>query len=275
MPVRRLSILVVDDDLAERSALVRLCEQHADLCVVGQAGSGAEAVSGARNLRPDLIVLDHRLPDMNGFEVLKTLPRRFERRTILLTESSRESSSAIASGVLDCLVKPVRADAFASSVSRAIDRRRLRGASPADAEPDLRPEPDRAAGAAGRPVFLVGERERCLFPIDPANVDFIQSAGNYVKYRVGRVEYIAREYIKQLDELLQPLGFLRIERSLILNIRSIAYAEPTGHGTFAFTLVSGARLQSGYGFRANILEALPLRGHAARRNGKVVSRSPV
>jgi DNA-binding LytR/AlgR family response regulator len=114
----------------------------------------------------------------------------------------------------------------------------------------------------GRPLFLVGEREHRLYPLDPLEIDYVQSAGNYVTYHLGAVEYIARESIKRLDALLAPAGFVRIERSLLLNVRAIAYAQPIGHGTFVFTLATGARLHSGHAYRDMILAALPLRRRA-------------
>jgi hypothetical protein len=60
---------------------------------------------------------------------------------------------------------------------------------------------------------------------------------------------------------------VRIERSLLLNVRAIAYAQPIGHGSFAFTLVSGACLHSGHVYRDTILAALPLRRRAPPRPG--------
>jgi hypothetical protein len=65
--------------------------------------------------------------------------------------------------------------------------------------------------------------------------------------------------------VLTPAGFVRVERSLLLNVRAIAYAQPIGHGSFAFTLVSGARLHSGHAYRDTILAALPLRRRAPPR----------
>ena len=125
-----------------------------------------------------------------------------------------------------------------------------------------RPTPDAHGAGAGRPLFLVGEREHRLYPLDPAAVDYVRSAGNYVIYHLGGVEYIARESIKRLDTVLAPAGFVRIERSLLLNVRAIAYAQPLGHGSFVFTLVSGARLHSSHAYRDSILAALPLRRRA-------------
>jgi hypothetical protein len=116
------------------------------------------------------------------------------------------------------------------------------------------------------PLVLIGERGQRLYPLDPRDIDYIESEGNYVKYRCGGAEYIKREALKQLDGLLRPFGFLRIERSLLLNLRAIEYVEPVGHGIFAFMLTSGVTLQSGPAYRATILKVLPLRRRGRNRS---------
>jgi DNA-binding LytR/AlgR family response regulator len=131
----------------------------------------------------------------------------------------------------------------------------------------LRPHAAPPAAASGDrgpglPLFLVGEREHRLYPLDPRAIDYVESAGNYVTYHLAGVEYICRESIKRLAALLAPAGFVRIERSLLLNVRAIAYAQPLGHGSFVFTLATGARLHSGHAYRDTILAALPLRRRA-------------
>ena len=256
-----MNLLIVDDEPAARVGLIRLCERAPDMHVVGEAVTGAKAIEAAESLRPDLMLLDADLPDMSGFDVLRALRRRHKRRTILITANVQDASGAFAAGALDFLVKPVNEAAFDASILRA----RARG-MPRPAEPRWRSTTVTTAapcdGGLGRPLFLVGEREHRLYPLDPYQIDFIQSAGNYVTYHLAGVEYIARESIKRLDPQLVPAGFLRIERSLLLNVRAIAYAEPSGEGCFVFTLNTGARLHSGRTYRDTILEALPLRRRA-------------
>ncbi|HYM44520.1 MAG TPA: LytTR family DNA-binding domain-containing protein [Steroidobacteraceae bacterium] len=253
-----MDLLIVDDEPAARSGLIRLCERSQELRVVGEAGTGAKAIEAVESLRPDLTLLDADLPDMSGFDVLRALQRRHKRRTILLTTSTRDAPGAFAAGALDFLVKPVNEAAFSASILRA----RARGLPrPPDAGTP------RAPGTCGdrvrsRPLLLIGEREHRLYPLDPCQIDYVESAGNYVSYHLAGIEYIARESIKRLETLLASAGFVRIERSLLLNVRAIAYAQPIGHGSFAFTLVSGARLRSGHAYRDTILGALPLRRRA-------------
>ena len=169
---------------------------------------------------------------------------------------------AMAAGVIDCLLKPVHESAFLESIRRAREHLRSRSRG----QPFYRAPAARYAEGREelcRPLFLVGEREHRLYPLDPQHIDYIESAGNYVRYCLGDIDYIARESIKRLQCLLLPFGFVRIERSILLNIRAIAYAQPMGHGAFSFTLISGKCLQSGHAYRDEILKAIPLRRRAA------------
>lgn len=258
-----MDLLIVDDEPAARIGLIKLCEHASGMRVVGEAGTGARAIEAVESLRPDLMLLDADLPDMSGLDVLRALRRRHQRRTILVTASAQDAPGAFAAGALDYLVKPVNQEAFSASILRARARsapRLARVRRPHATAPGAAP---RSGGTgAGRPLLLVGEREHRLYPLDPFAVDYVQSAGNYVTYHVSGVEYIARESIKRLDVVLASAGFVRIERSLLLNVRAIAYAQPLGHGSFVFTLTTGARLHSGHAYRDTILAALPLRRRA-------------
>ncbi|HYM43571.1 MAG TPA: LytTR family DNA-binding domain-containing protein [Steroidobacteraceae bacterium] len=125
---------------------------------------------------------------------------------------------------------------------------------------NLRP----AAGPRAATV-LVGERERRLYPLSPGEVDYIESRGNYVEFHIGELVFISRDSIKRLTRALAASGYVRIQRTLLLNVQSIVYAQRVGHGTFAFTLRSGARVTSGARYREEILRILPLT--RARRLG--------
>jgi DNA-binding LytR/AlgR family response regulator len=157
------------------------------------------------------------------------------------------------------------AEAFSPAILRVRERFPL-GRTRRNQPPFL-PTRSKAVVDSSKPLVLVGEREHRLYLLDPQKIDYIESAGNYVKYRIANDEYIARESVKHLDRILCNVGFVRIERSLLLNIRAILYVQPIGHGTFAFTLMSGARLRSGPAYRDTILDVLPLRRRAKESAG--------
>jgi two-component system LytT family response regulator len=125
-------------------------------------------------------------------------------------------------------------------------------------------ERESAADSGAPPQLLVGEREHRLYPLDPQKVDYIKSDGNYVSIRANNTAYISRDSIKRLEGALAHFGFIRIERSLLVNIRAVLYAETAGRGRFAFTLASGARVQSSASYREAILKALPLASSSRR-----------
>jgi two-component system LytT family response regulator len=108
------------------------------------------------------------------------------------------------------------------------------------------------------PSLLVGEREHRLYILKPEKIDYVEAHGNYVKFHVARAEYISRDSVKRLSVVLADTGFIRIERSLLINVSAICYAQRAGRGTFAFTLLSGACLRSGSSYREGILRVLPL-----------------
>jgi len=257
-----MNLLIVDAEPAARMGLRKLCESAPGMHVVGEAGTGATALEAVESLRPDLTLLAAELPDMSGLEVLRALRRRFERRTILISAHPQDAPGAFAAGALDILVKPVSEQAFSTSMLRARAHGMPRGAA-ARSLPGVAPATLPRESEPGRPLFLVGEREQRLYPIDPLEIDYVRSAGNYVTYHLGAAEYIARESIKRLEKLLASIAFVRIERSLLLNLRAIAYAQSVGHGSFVFTLTTGARLHSGHAYRDTVLAALPLRRRAA------------
>jgi two-component system, LytTR family, response regulator len=116
------------------------------------------------------------------------------------------------------------------------------------------------------PLVLVGERAHRLYVLKPENVDYVEADGNYVRLHTGNIEYISRDAVARLETLLAGSGFVRIERSLLINVRAIAYAQRSGRGTYAFTMNSGACLRSGAKYRSHILRVLPLGQRPATRH---------
>jgi two-component system LytT family response regulator len=107
-------------------------------------------------------------------------------------------------------------------------------------------------------MLLVGEREHRLYVLTPENVEYIESHGNYVKLHANGTTYISRAAIKRLASSLASRGFVRIERSSIVNARAIAYVQRAGERTYVFTLHSGVTLRSGARYRLGILRVIPL-----------------
>jgi two-component system LytT family response regulator len=234
-----------------RCELTQLCGRVSDLHVLGEAESGRAAIDAAGRLCPDVMLIEVALPDMSGFDVLRHTRDCVGRLVIMTSERPDLAERAAAEGAVDYLKKPISVSRFA----QAIDRVRLR--FDLEQPPNMHTIPDLLRLLRRRPPLLVGERQRRLYPLDVERVDYIEADGNYVTIRVGKDEYISRNSIKRLAAELAAFDFVRIDRSTLLNIRAVHFAEPVGHGMLAFTLTSGACLHSSSRYRDDILRILP------------------
>jgi two-component system, LytTR family, response regulator len=250
-----VKVLIVDDQAQGRDNLNWLCESRDDLQMVGEAACGQAAIDAADTLKPDIMILDVELPDMSGFELLRSAGAGPRPLGIMVSSCTDHATRAFEEGAFDYLVMPVAAARF----DRAIDRARYRlNDAESGAGRFVADSPELSRMGSGAPRFLVGERQRKLYPLDPRSIDYIEADGNYVTLRAGKLEYLSRDSIKRLSMLLAEIGFVRIARSLLVNTAAVSYAEVAGHGTFALTLTSGACLHSSAAYRESILRIIPL-----------------
>ncbi len=252
-----MKILIVDDQAHARNRLIGLCERSDDVQVVGEAACGTAAIDAAGTLNPDIMLLDVELPDMSGFELLRAVGADTRPLGIMVSHCADHAIRAFAEGAIDYLVMPVTSERFDLAMARV--RHRFNCAIPTSSE----------LGRSMRisPRFLVGERQRRLYPLDPKSIDYIEADGNYVTLRAGKLEYLRRDSIKRLSVQLEEFGFIRIERSLLVNAAAVLYAEVAGHGTFALTLSSGVCLHSSAAYRDSILRVIPLPALSKRCRG--------
>jgi two-component system LytT family response regulator len=213
--------LIVNGEAAVRAHLHRMCVDRPDLDVVAEAASGAQAIDVIHGSDAHLLLLDAKLPDMSGFDVLRSLNPEVVPATVMV--SSRHEAEPKSSGVnVNFLYKPVNPPQFNAAVDQAI------GARIADIWPP----------------HIIGEKSGRIYFLDPHEVEYLASAGNYVVAHVGANEFLARATLKRISARLAPLGFVQIERSLLVNLRQVAHVERHERGQFCFVLRSGARLVS-------------------------------
>jgi DNA-binding LytR/AlgR family response regulator len=252
-PRTHVKVLIVDDQALARDSLIGLCECREDVQVVGEAACGKAAIDAAGTLNPDIMLLDVELPDMSGFELLRAVAAGSRPLAIMVSNCADHANRAFDEGAFDYFVMPVPAKRFDRAMTRA--RNRLNYAAPGYGKAPVAPQ------------FLVGERQRRLYPLDPKSIDYIEADGNYVTLRAGKAEYLSRDSIKRLSIQLTELGFFRIGRSLLVNAAAVSYAEVAGHGTFSLTLISGVCLHSSAAYRNSILRVIPLPALSKRYGG--------
>ena len=232
-----LRVLVVDDEAPARRRIRRLLAADEGVTVVGECADGASAIAMIDALRPDLVFLDVQMPERDGFEVVKAIPRTKLPAILFVTAYDQYALRAFDVHAVDYLLKPFTGERFRTALARARERicRRAADAGLATLAATLRSRPDYLTRlpirAAGRTVF-----------VEMGAVDWLEAADNYVRLHVKQREYLARETLGSLEARLDPERFVRIHRSVIVQIDRIAETRPTSHGDAEAVLQDGTRL---------------------------------
>jgi two-component system, LytTR family, response regulator len=249
-----MRVLIVDDEPMARRRLQRLCEERAELQIIGEAESGAAAIDAIRSRRPNLVLLAAELGDMTGFDVLRAIDLDAELLAVMVTMHKHHAVRACEADAIDFLIKPVTADRFNDAIERA--HRRTKRSKGGVGTTHVRTSHFASFGGSANDGRLVAERSQRLYFIDPETIDYIRSDGNYVELHVGSERFISCNTMRNLQNALESIGYLRIERSLLINLRRVTYAERLGHGEFAFAMRCGERLVSSRSHRQAIIREL-------------------
>jgi two-component system, LytTR family, response regulator len=258
-PGAALRVLLVGGDGSVRAAVSALCRHEPDVQLVGEAASGIAGINAAEMLRPDVMLLELPLTDMAGIDVVRATRRKDGPAVILIAEDGDDAMRAFGAETVDCVLKPISVARLRECLERARQRCLASAMNARVARGGTARQPAAAAAASAAAALLNGERGQRSYPLSPEQIDYISACGNYVKMHAEGREYLSRDSIKRLAATLAPAGFVRIERSILINVHAIRYVERLVRGTYAFTLKDGAYLRSGATYRAEILRMLGLR----------------
>jgi two-component system, LytTR family, response regulator len=114
-----LRVVIADDEAVARSRLRRLLAAHADVTVVAEAADGRSAVDVIVTQRPDVVFLDIRMPELDGFEVLAELAAVETPAIVFVTAFSDHAAKAFDVNALDYLLKPYDPARLAETLDRA------------------------------------------------------------------------------------------------------------------------------------------------------------
>ncbi len=233
----KIRALIVDDEPLARQRVRLLLGEEPDVEVIGESGDGFEAVDRIQATRPDLVFLDVQMPEMDGFEVLRQVPAELLPIVIFTTAYDKHALRAFDAHALDYLLKPCKPERFKEAIQRAreliankqagVAARGLLDllACHAPATPHLR-------------RLTVKTPDRVMF-VDVEEIDAIEAAGKYAVIHVGKDNHVLRETMSSLESHLPPQRFLRISRSVIVNIDQIQELQPMFKGENLVVLKNG------------------------------------
>jgi two-component system, LytTR family, response regulator len=238
---RKLRTLVVDDEPLARTNLLVLLRRHAEIEIVGECGSGIEALAEIHRSKPDLVFLDVQMPECDGFDVLEMLGGQPSCAIIFVTAYDTYALRAFEVGALDYLLKPFDDARF----DRALERARIRIAANSTAPPETK-------------TFAVRSIGQVVF-VRMSEIDWIEAADYYASLHVGNKVYLLRRSMAELEQNLDATEFCRIHRSTIVRIDRIRSLELNENADYDVLLNDDTRLRMSRTYRKTVQSRLSLR----------------
>ena len=253
-PAERLRVLVVDDEAPARQRLVDLLKKDPQVGGVSEAANGKAAVEIIGREAPDLVFLDVQMPELDGLQVIETVGAAAMPLTVFVTAYDQHAIRAFEANALDYLLKPFSDERWEAALARAktrLDECNLRefGRSVLHMLA-TRSEPGRYIDR------LVVKGSGTTRFIRVADIDWIEGAGVYVNLHVAGKEFLYRSTLNELAGHLDPLRFIRVHRSAIVNIDSILQLQPISHGEFEIVLKDGHRSRLSRTYRTQLEKRL-------------------
>lgn len=229
----KIRALIVDDEPLARERLQSLLKAEPMIEVIGECGSGPEAVTTIQAATPELVFLDMQMPGCDGLQVVAQLPEDKRPAIIFATAHERFAIDAFDVAAVDYLLKPFDHERLQQAIRRAqdqIQRRRADGVSA--------PSP---AGAA-RPDRITVKADGRLVFLQPAEIIRVEAADNYVMLHLLSGRLMLRETMAAIETRLGSEQFARINRSAIVQLDQIREIQPAQHGDYLVVLRDGTIL---------------------------------
>jgi DNA-binding LytR/AlgR family response regulator len=222
--VTAIRALLVDDEAPARSELRFLLGKHAEVQVVGEAASAAEALALAKAVHYDVVFLDVQMPGVTGLEaapLVREQPR--PPAVVFVTAHPEYAVDAFAVEAFDYLLKPVDPERLARVLQRLMERD----------QPGTRSEVEKVPVVAGGRTELV----------DYDAIHYVQADGDYSRVHTYDRSYLCTASLGELEEKLPGNRFARIHRSYLVNLAKVAAVKRAGPDRFRLSLSDAGKTE--------------------------------
>lgn len=250
-----LCALVVDDEEPARRRLVERLKKDRDVGRIIEAEDGVTAVKLIQQTKPDIAFLDVQMPGIDGFGVIDAVGVEHMPLTVFVTAYDHFALKAFEADAIDYLLKPFGSKRYDATMERV--KRRLRDRhSRQDNSQLFGPEVAKLIAKRSKPGeiwdWIAVRSHDNVRLIMAEDINWIRAAGIYVTIHTAGEKFLYRASLATVASRLDPFRFIRIHRSSLVNLRSIASLERRSHGEFEVELRDGTHLNLSRSYRAEL-----------------------
>lgn len=232
----QIRALVVDDEPLARSSIMVLLRLDSETEIVGECGSGMEALAEIRSKKPDLVFLDVQMPECDGFDVLEMMGGDQPPAIVFVTAYDQYALRAFEAGALDYVLKPFDNQRFERALTRAKERIRQ----------------GKDGGKPRKIDRLVVKNAGQISFVKIAEIDWIEAADYYACLHVGSKSHLLRRSMGELEQELDESVFCRIHRSTIVNLDRVRGLKLNEDGEYEVLLGTGTKLRMSRRYRKEL-----------------------
>jgi two-component system LytT family response regulator len=249
--------IIADDERLAREKLRILLGSEPEVQIVAECPNGRQTVSAIRSCQPDMLLLDIQMPDLDGFEVLNEISSGEMPQVIFTSAYDQYAIRAFEAHALDYLLKPFDRDRLHAAIARASVE--IRKSQDQDLTNRVLALLSTVRSGKRLPQFdervTIRTNGRVVF-LNLEEIHWIEAAANYVRLNTGKDSYLFRETISRISERLNPSQFVRIHRSMIVNVAGIKELIPVNSVEYVVVLHSGKELSCSRGYRSNLQDLM-------------------
>jgi two-component system LytT family response regulator len=254
MMIPQIHVVIADAEAEVRDQLRLLLAEETGVEIVAECSDARQTIDAISIHKPDLVLLDIEMQDRAGIAPLNRIAEEDAPMVIFTSANHQHAMRAFEARALDFLIKPVDQRRLQAAIERtraellkAHDRKLTHHILDLLAEAKSAPQSERrlVIKTAGRVVF-----------VDTNEIAWVEAAGNYVEVNTSGGRYLLREGIGSLAKRLDASQFVRIHRSIIVNVRKIKELQPCNRGEYVVVLRDGKQLSCSRGYRATLQELI-------------------
>jgi two-component system LytT family response regulator len=259
----RFRVLIADDEPPARRRVRTFLEQEHDIDIVAEAGDADDAIALIESARPDIVFLDIQMPGATGFDIVEAIGSERMPAVVFVTAHDEFALRAFEAHALDYVLKPFDGERLRAALHRARTHARQRSSASVDGDQRLLALLAELRRLAPAPAYLervVVKHDGRIRFVPVSDIDYLEAESNYVRIHARGASHLVRETLSSMETRLDPRLFLRVHRSLIVNLGRIVELEPLFQGEYVLRLRDGTKLTSGRTYRTKIQQALGLAG---------------
>ncbi|WP_299227357.1 LytTR family DNA-binding domain-containing protein [uncultured Psychroserpens sp.] len=258
-----MTVLVIDDELLARKRIISLLSRVEDVEIIGECQNGQDAITSINNLNPDLVFLDIEMKDMNGFDVMKNIDSEQSPLVIFVTAYDEFAIKAFDIFAIDYLLKPFENSRFYNSVNKAISFYKSQEHSNIGYKiNEMIDYVSKVSHDHGNDLFSkkfpVRTGNKVNF-IDQSSIKYVLASGSYPEIITEDKKIVVRDSLNNLLTSLNKDLFMRIHRSVIINIEFILEIIHSNHTDFDIKMKDGKLFRVGRSYRKTVKTRLRLK----------------